>query len=267
MLMSSSCLWLPMVKTMLTLEEAVPEDSGKEGRDWLVMSAMGTREAFVTLGLDLTRHRFNSHPVEESGGRVMGFCCHLKNSEAPGLTSRPDPSSGSWLRLIFPGCFQNLPQEHSRPTWFWFPIILLCTDRSKDPLSSLVSCVLLLSVAKCMGEKGIKKQIWVSNVYLYVYSSNPRILNKLHIVGQLQSNGGGSLECCVGKDWEISAWFKERDCYVWLVMLAVNIRLGSHGMYSVHLDISFAPKLDHGAHLDHENGTMTSDPYILVPNT
>lgn len=32
-----------MVKTMLTLEEAVPEDSGKEGRDWLVMSAMGTR--------------------------------------------------------------------------------------------------------------------------------------------------------------------------------------------------------------------------------
>lgn len=33
-------------------------------------------------------------------------------------------------------------------------------------------------------------------------------------------------------------------------------------MYSVHLGVSFAQKLDHGADLYCEHGTMTSDLYI-----
>ena len=45
-------------------------------------------------------------------------------------------------------------------------------------------------------------------------------------------------------------------------MSAMSIRLESGGMYSVHLGISFAQKLDHGADLDCERGTMTSDLYI-----
>lgn len=42
----------------------------------------------------------------------------------------------------------------------------------------------------------------------------------------------------------------------------MSIRLVNGGIYSVHLGISFAQKLDHGAALDHGTGTMTSDPCI-----
>lgn len=45
-------------------------------------------------------------------------------------------------------------------------------------------------------------------------------------------------------------------------MSAMSIRLGSGGMYSVHLGVSFAQKLDHGADLYCEHGTMTSDLFI-----
>lgn len=57
------------------------------------MSVMGTGEVFATLGLDLTRRRCNSHPVEGSNRRAGGFSGHLEDSEAPRLISRPDPSS------------------------------------------------------------------------------------------------------------------------------------------------------------------------------
>ena len=108
------------------------------------------------------------------------------------------------------------------------------------PSLLIASYVLLLSAAKHMGGKGIKKQRRVSSVlqrdigHLCVYSSNPRIINKLHIVGQLQSNDCGSLESCVEKDWEVSAWPKERSCCDWLVMSA-SVRLGSGSIYSIHI--------------------------------
>ena len=187
-LMSINCSSLPGLKTMLISEEARSEVSGKGCRDWLVMSVMGTGEVFATLSLDLTRCRCNSCPVEGSNGRVGGFSCHLENSEAPRLISRPDPSSARWPRLICPGCCQNCPWEP------WTYMVLTShyssLHRQKQrPSLHIASYVLLLSVAKHMGGKGLKKQRWVSSVlqrvigHLCVYSSNLRIINKLHIVG------------------------------------------------------------------------------------
>lgn len=220
-------------------------------------------EAFAILGLDLTRHRCNSHSVEESDGRVRRFCGHLENSEAPRLISSPKSQLWKMAKVFLPWLLSEPPVG---TLWAYTILtsILLCKDRSKSRFSSL-----LLVLCECLWpsaweEKEIKTQRWVSSVFqrdighLCIYSFHSRVTNKLYIVGQLQSNDKGSLECCVEKHWKVSAWFKERDCYDWLVMSAMSIRLVNGGMNLAHLGISFTWKLDHGA--DHKTETMTSEP-------